>query len=363
MDRKLNGFFLGCSSPSGFRSFFNEIYSPHEGGYAYIIKGGPGTGKSTLLKKISFILTENGVENEVIFCSSDPDSIDGVVAPQLNCCIVDGTSPHVMEPKYPGVSEELINLGEFWDKTFLKENARNVIRLTDENAACHRRCRRFLEAASMLRCDISRIALDCTDEEKVRRFASRLASREFGSPKGHIGEEHHRFISAPTSKGIILQHERVLELCDRIYVIEDENAACAPLLLSLIRRYALAAGLDIITGLCPISTNNEIEHILVPALRLGFVTSNLFHHFGMGEVKKINSSRFTDKAALRAKSPRLNFTKKACAEFIEEAISALAEAKSIHDELEHLYISAMDFSKMDSLAQTIAKDMMSHKKK
>ena len=40
-------YFLGCSSPEGFHSFFGELCPTHSGGYTYIIKGGPGTGKSS----------------------------------------------------------------------------------------------------------------------------------------------------------------------------------------------------------------------------------------------------------------------------------------------------------------------------
>lgn len=38
-------YFLGCSSPEGFHSFFGELCPTHSGGYTYIIKGGPGTGQ------------------------------------------------------------------------------------------------------------------------------------------------------------------------------------------------------------------------------------------------------------------------------------------------------------------------------
>ena len=76
---------------------------------------------------------------------------------------------------------------------------------------------------------------------------------------------------------------------------------------------------------------------------------------------KINSSRFTDRAALRRHMSRLNFTKKAYGEFIGEAVNSLASAKSIHDDLESIYISAMDFSHMDELAKSIAEDMLKRK--
>lgn len=44
-------YFLGGTSPSGFQSkFLEQIKAP--GFYTYILKGGPGTGKSTLMKKL-----------------------------------------------------------------------------------------------------------------------------------------------------------------------------------------------------------------------------------------------------------------------------------------------------------------------
>ena len=97
-------YFLGCSSPEGFHSFFGELCPTHSGGYTYIIKGGPGTGKSSLMKRINSALTDAGIETELIYCSSDPASLDGVYAPALNCWIADGTSPHTLEPKYPGAA-------------------------------------------------------------------------------------------------------------------------------------------------------------------------------------------------------------------------------------------------------------------
>ena len=124
-------YFLGCSSPEGFHSFFGELCSTHSGGYTYIIKGGPGTGKSSLMKRINSALTDAGIETELIYCSSDPASLDGVYAPALNCWIADGTSPHTLEPKYPGAAQETVDLGRFWNKDILRSRADEVIALDD----------------------------------------------------------------------------------------------------------------------------------------------------------------------------------------------------------------------------------------
>lgn len=122
-------FFMAANSGKGFFSLFDEIHSPREGWKLYVIKGGPGTGKSSLMKKIAEISEEKGYFCERIFCSSDPDSLDGVVIPALKVSIADGTSPHIIEPKYPGVSEKIINLGECWDEKILKKNSEHIFTL------------------------------------------------------------------------------------------------------------------------------------------------------------------------------------------------------------------------------------------
>ena len=82
-DLSLPKFFLGANSPYGFISIFNNLYYPEEDWFAYIIKGGPGTGKSTLMKKLAKEANLRGINTELIYCSSDPSSLDAVIFPQL----------------------------------------------------------------------------------------------------------------------------------------------------------------------------------------------------------------------------------------------------------------------------------------
>ena len=112
--------FLGANTPQGFISFFDELYNPYENCRAYIIKGGPGTGKSTLMKKVCAEAESRGYAVEKVYCSSDPDSLDGLIVPEVGVSIADGTSPHTLEPRFPGACENIINLGECWDKDSLR---------------------------------------------------------------------------------------------------------------------------------------------------------------------------------------------------------------------------------------------------
>ncbi len=74
----------------------------------YFIKGRPGTGKSTFLKKIAETAAENGCDVNVYHCSFDPKSLDMVVIPKWDVCIFDSTAPHEYFPSRP--TDEILDL-------------------------------------------------------------------------------------------------------------------------------------------------------------------------------------------------------------------------------------------------------------
>lgn len=88
-------YFLGANTPQGFYSLYDEWINQKETRF-YVLKGGPGCGKSTLMKKIGAKLEADGAQVEYIICSGDPDSLDGIYLPEKRVAIVDGTSPHAV---------------------------------------------------------------------------------------------------------------------------------------------------------------------------------------------------------------------------------------------------------------------------
>ena len=53
---------------------------------------------------------------EYFHCSSDPNSLDGIIINDLKIALIDGTAPHTLEPKYAGAVEMIINIGDFFDE-------------------------------------------------------------------------------------------------------------------------------------------------------------------------------------------------------------------------------------------------------
>ena len=87
-------YFLGANACTGFYSAFSDCYAAGDGWRAFIIKGGPGTGKSSFMKYVAAKAAERGLEVELCVCSSDPQSLDGVILRSMKTVILDGTPPH-----------------------------------------------------------------------------------------------------------------------------------------------------------------------------------------------------------------------------------------------------------------------------
>ena len=148
-------YFLGGNTPTGFYSLYHQLSDPARMRALYIIKGGPGSGKSTLMRRVERHAQAAGLETQQVLCSGDPDSLDAVIIPALGAALVDGTAPHVVEPKCPGVVERYIDLSEFYDRAGLQPLKQDILEATAEYQGHYKRVYRCLGAAGELRRDCS----------------------------------------------------------------------------------------------------------------------------------------------------------------------------------------------------------------
>ncbi len=361
MENRVNAgvsFFLGANTPGGFFSLFDELYMPKDGWKLYIIKGGPGTGKSTLMKKIAAEAERRGHYCERIFCSSDPASLDGVIIPALKVSVADGTPPHVLEPKYPGVSERIVDLGRFRSDARLQEHAAEIIRLTDENKEMHAMCARYLNAAGAAGQDLMQIVSDALDTEKAESFVRHLAGREFGAGAGGKGTVQRRFLSAVTPVGIHTFYETADALCERRIVLHDELGLPSAVITAALCAMALENGCRVIQCLCPLAPERKIDHLILPELRLGVFTSNERHPFPRENAKNVQCVRFLTKNETRLHKNRIRFTRRAQGEMLAEALRYQQKAKALHDALEQYYIDAMDFDSLAEYTERLIKNVL-----
>jgi hypothetical protein len=98
--------FMGAATPKGPVDFINNLTENIS--KRYFIKGRPGTGKSTMLKKLAKTSQERGFDVEIYHCGFDPDSLDMLIFRELNIAVFDSTAPHEYFPVRKG--DEIIDM-------------------------------------------------------------------------------------------------------------------------------------------------------------------------------------------------------------------------------------------------------------
>lgn len=338
-------FFLATTTATGFHGYFDQL-GPQEGLHLYLLKAGPGCGKSTLMRRLASQAQE---PLQYIHCSSDPNSLDGVVFCHQKAAVLDATPPHALEPRAPGVEETVISLYDTLDPDQLCP-LRDVI---DENITqgkvLRQQATRYVAAASGLLQDSRRSAAGCTDFAKVRHYIMGLAKRLL--PKTHTpGREQIRFLSGITPQGMIFYRDTVPAMADHIYVFHDSYGAASRLAMELLRAEALARGCSVITCRCALHPDDKIDHLILPDLGLAFLTSNPWHPCKFSGQKNIYCSRFMDRIYLHNSRMRLHFNKKAADSFLAQAVELMAQARVCHNALEACYAPAVDFNAVDAQA-------------
>lgn len=351
--------FLGANTPRGFVSLFDEMYNPYESTCnAFIIKGGPGTGKSTLMKKVAAAAMKKDIDCERIYCSADPDSLDGIILPHLGISIADGTSPHVLEPKFPGAAENIINTGDFWDKKKLSDYSDDIRRLTLEGSVYHRRSAGYLAAAGSVNNDNLRLTNKYIDLDKINSFALRFVSRELPAKKNSTpGRRYKRFISGITAKGLVFLDSTITALASRVIGIDDEYTLSSSILTDTIGERAIKNGYDVIFCHCPFKPEMQCEHIIIPEMKLALITLKTAHKTQVQCDRIIHYKRFLS-SDMSGISTSLRFNRKLTKALVQEGVSSLTQAKLVHDSLEKIYIRAMDFDSLNKYCENLTKTLL-----
>ena len=347
-------FFMGANTPSGFVSQFGQLLNPEAGLCVYILKGGPGCGKSTILGKVAKAF-EGEPGTQLIASTHDTGSLEGVIVPSKKLCVLEGGHPHVLEPKHPGAVENVVELSSCWDAGALQSHREEIVSLGANIARCHEYSCRYLAAAATLLGDSYRLALGCLNIQKLSAYLGRLTAREFGKKTGRAGKESTRFLSAVTNKGPVKFTRSALGLAQRIYLINDEQGALSRMMLQHLRSGALAQGYDVLACYCPLGPFDKLEQLFIPELSLGFVTSNRFHSFE-GEFdphRIINTQRFMEEGCLKHHKKRMTWSRKAGAQMLAQASGLIGEAAALREELAGYYTAATDFAKVDAITERL----------
>ena len=345
-------FFLGANSARGFSSLYDRWIDQSRAQGFYTIKGGPGCGKSTLMKGVARAMEGAGYAVEYILCSGDPDSLDGIAIPVKGAAMVDGTAPHRMDPAYPGVTGHYTDLGAGYDRKALAGCREEIIEAAKAYQACYPQAyRRFQAAAESLK--RGQRPLHTPEAlEKTKKRAASLLEKEAGQTMPGQGRRSLRFLGGLTCQGRSLLEDTAAALCDHGYQIRDDCGLGDALLRELEAGF-LDRGRDVISCPDPLRPD-RLAHLLVPDLGVAFLTGPLERL----DYKTIRTESLAEKRVLAERKGFLRLSLRVADELIGEGLTWLGKAKGEHDRLEAIYHPHVDFSLCETLTETLAKEIL-----
>ncbi|MCM3239774.1 PRK06851 family protein [Heyndrickxia oleronia] len=359
MAGKVLNYFAGGNTGRGFYNLFDSNLKGLD--RLFILKGGPGTGKSSLMKKLASEWRNKGYDIEIIHCSSDNDSIDGVIIPKLKFGIVDGTAPHIVEPNAPGAIEEYVNLGVAWDSERLQQNKNRIIALQNEVSRAFQLAYDTFAKGLEEHDDLEEIYFKEMDFNKANGLTDELIQQIFGEQ--HLSKQaivYHRFLGAATPKGAVDFIPNITEGLNRRYFLKGRAGTGKSTLLKKVAAVAEERGFDTEIYHCGFDPNS-IDMVVIRELSFAIFDSTDPHeYFPDRKGDKIIDLYMA--AVTPGTDEKYNIeikeVHKRYKDQMKEGTKCLAEAKALHDELEKLYVEAMDFSILDKFYQMINQEII-----
>ncbi|MGE5591929.1 MAG: PRK06851 family protein [Bacillota bacterium] len=340
-------FFAGGNTPEGFYSFYSQI-TPPDSNKIFVLKGGPGVGKSTFMRRIGEELVERGYDVEMLHCSSDPGSLDGLRVPAVDVTLIDGTAPHVVDPRNPGAVDEIVHLGDYWDEAALRANRDHIIGLNREIGRLFARAYDNLRAAKAFYDELETYSRLATNPHWLNAKAEDLRVEIFGSKRlNRAGRERHLFGGAITPEGPMNFLDSLVGPVTRRYIWTGAPGTGKTPMIRKLAEAAVQKGYFVEFFHCPMNPS-RVDHAVIPELNVALISSIEPHVYAtrLGDVV-IDTDAYTDQSLLEPHREDMAAAEAAYKAALNRGVGFLKRAKAAHDRLESYYVPNIRFDQVE----------------
>lgn len=333
-----NRFFAACNSYFGFKSFFNNIFDSKEFERIFVLKGAPGSGKSTFMKKVGSSFKDDADNVEYFYCSSDTSSLDGLLIEKdgKKVGIIDGTAPHERDAVIVGAIDEIINLAEGLDSAWLGAERDKILSLSEEKKQAYKTAYSYLNIAGICYTEICKYYDSGFDRRMAYEYIQSL-----GYDKKISGKDHRVRLISSFSKDGYRQIDDLTQRTDSSVKIGGD-LYCARMLLTFISEYLSE---DIIICPYPLSPNT-VEAVYSKT------GDTLYLTVSEGECDICADEFFKGD---RLAEERIRAARGIHSDALAEAERWLGIASDIHFRLEKIYSRCMSFERNDEALMYVCK--------
>lgn len=347
MSGKIRRFFAGGNTSEGFYSFYHHMIKADATRF-FIIKGGPGTGKSTFMKYIGEEMNDRGYNLEYHHCSSDKNSIDGVVITDLNIALVDGTAPHAIDPKTPGAVDEIINMGEFWNLEGIIPYKKSIMQHNKAKKDFFNLAYSNLSEAKIINNELEFYIAESMDFASINQLSHEVLKDVFMDVDpdfSKLVEPRRLFASAYTPQGEVTALDTIIADVEKVYLFKGEHGSGKSTLLTKILEMATWQGIFTEAYHNPLDPS-KLDSLVIPSLKLAFITHDDVDLSDFTAIE-VDFNKFSNKIVLDFYESEIKDCKQRLKASCERAISFTQKAMEEHNKLEEFYIDNMDFERIN----------------
>ena len=238
------------------------------------------------------------------------------------------------------------------------------MQITKEVSRCFRRAYGYLAQARLLNEEIKSYYFDslALNIQGLNQKAFELLLDIFGDkPQAKsIPCDRHLFGSGITPNGFIHYLSTVFGRLDKRYIITGNEGTGKSTILKKIFQAAMYLGYDVEAYHCALIPS-KIEHLLIPRLGVGIITSTTAHHYEREKNDSIIDT--SDYLNFKALETFKNDMKEASSRYVsalDRGVSFIDRAKTAHDELEGYYVKSMDFDKLQIRKDQVMERILSY---
>ncbi len=344
--------FASSHTSQGFYTFIPELVNGL--GKVYILKGAPGSGKSTFIRLLGEVMSQQGYDVEFWVSALDPVTPDGVYIAHFNAAVINGSLPQPIDPKYPGVREVIINLGEYWDQAIIEQCQRQIIEQVDQADKFDNELCNILKEASRVKEEIRIANASHLNMEKIEQLIKKIS---LDIMENRPGEKHY-FAGVITADGLVDYINELSADCKKRYIFKGPSGSGKSTVICELAREAKKRGYFLEYYHCGL----EVEYLVMVVIRnlqlalieAGHVEVVLKPGDIVVDMTLYLDSYDSGQVAVQSSEAYRRFEA-----LLLQARQELENSHQANREIKKIYASAMNFERLDSKRQEIAEEILS----
>ncbi|MEQ8200356.1 MAG: hypothetical protein ABRQ24_02920 [Syntrophomonadaceae bacterium] len=335
----------------GFRTFIPDLVDGIR--KVYILKGAPGSGKSTFIRLVGEVLSEQGYDIEYWVSSLDPVAPDGVYIPQLDAAVINGSLAIPVDPQYPQVREIMINLGEYCEGSIAAGNFRAVTDLLDSIKASQEQAVRRIQETTEAKEEIRHFNSSHMDMEALHTLVDKISERIMD----YRPAERHYFARVITPDGMADYIDDSSRDCRQRYIFKGPPGSGASVVIAKLTHQARQKGYALEYYHCGLEYGHLVM-VIIRSLQVALIeVDKVDTESRQGDIV-VDMQGYLDIDSNDPVNLKSSETGRRYESLLLKAQQELADVQRKIRAVKKYYCEAMDFTKLDKKRCEVINDIL-----